>query len=87
MRKTENLKVPTCHTLLKPDTIMGISREAFILNVALGMCFVIIFGSVVMLLFSVLLHFIIYFFTRKDPLILTIFYKKYLKEKEYYHEG
>lgn len=87
MKKTENLKVPTCHTLLKPDTIMGISREAFILNTALGLCFVVIFESVVMLLFSAILHFTIYFFTKKDPLILTIFLKKYVKEKDYYHEG
>lgn len=87
MKKTENLKVPTCQTLLKPQTIMGISREAFILNVALGLCFVVIFESVIMLLFSLILHFIIYFFTKKDPLVLTIFLKKYIKEKEYYHEG
>lgn len=87
MKKTENLKVPTCQTLLKPQTIVGISREAFILNVALGLCFVVVFESVVMLLFSLILHFIIYFFTKKDPLVLTIFLKKYIKEKEYYHEG
>lgn len=87
MKKTENLKVPTCQTLLKPQTIMGISREAFILNAALGLCFVVIFESVIMLLFSLILHFIIYFFTKKDPLVLTIFLKKYIKEKEYYHEG
>lgn len=87
MKKTENLKVPTCQTLLKPQTIMGINREAFILNAALGLCFVVIFESVIMLLFSLILHFIIYFFTKKDPLVLTIFLKKYIKEKEYYHEG
>lgn len=87
MKKTENLKVPTCQTLLKPQTIMGIGREAFILNAALGLCFVVIFESVIMLLFSLILHFIIYFFTKKDPLVLTIFLKKYIKEKEYYHEG
>lgn len=87
MKKTESLKVPTCQTLLKPQTIMGISREAFILNVAFGLCFVVIFESVIMLLFSLILHFIIYFFTKKDPLVLTIFLKKYIKEKEYYHEG
>lgn len=87
MKKTENLKVPTCQTLLKPQTIMGISREAFILNTALGLCFVVIFESVIMLLFSLILHFMIYFFTKKDPLVLTIFLKKYIKEKEYYHEG
>ncbi|STO26880.1 Type IV secretory pathway, VirB3-like protein [Fusobacterium necrogenes] len=87
MKKTENLKVPTCQTLLKPQTIMGISREAFILNAALGLCFVVIFESVIMLLFSLILHFMIYFFTKKDPLVLTIFLKKYIKEKEYYHEG
>lgn len=87
MKKTENLKVPSCQTLLRPQTIMGISREAFILNAALGLCFVVIFESIIMLLFSLILHFIIYFFTRKDPLVLTIFLKKYIKEKEYYHEG
>ncbi len=87
MKKTEKLKVPTCQTLLKPQTIMGISRDAFILNAALGLCFVVIFESIVMLLFSVILHFIIYFFTKKDPLVLTIFLKKYIKEEEYYHEG
>ncbi|SKA06203.1 type IV secretion system protein VirB3 [Cetobacterium ceti] len=87
MKKTENLKVPTCHTLLKPDTIMGISREIFILNAAIGLCFVVIFESVMMLFFSFILHNIIYFFTKKDPLILTIFLKKYIKEKDYYHEG
>ncbi|MEG9320141.1 VirB3 family type IV secretion system protein [Fusobacterium varium] len=87
MKKTEKLKVPTCQTLLKSQTIMGISRDAFILNAALGLCFVVIFESIVMLLFSVILHFIIYFFTKKDPLVLTIFLKKYIKEEEYYHEG
>lgn len=87
MKKTENLKVPTCKPLLKPDTLMGISREAFVLNGALGLCFIVIFESVVMLLFSLILHYLIYFFTKKDPLILTIFLKKYIKEKDYYHEG
>ena len=87
MKKTENLKVPTCQTLLKPQTIMGISREAFILNAALGLFFVVIFEIFIMFLFSLILHFIIYFFTKKDPLVLTIFLKKYIKEKEYYHEG
>lgn len=87
MRKTEGLKVPTCHTLLKPNTVMGISREPFIFNIAIGMCFVILFGSAVMMLFSGILHIIIYFFTKKDPLIFTIFLQKYIKEKEYYHEG
>lgn len=87
MKKTESLKVPTCQTLLKPQTIMGISREAFILNATLGFYLIFLFESIVMVLFPLILHFMIYFFTKKDPLILNIFFKKYIKEKEYYHEG
>lgn len=87
MKKTENLKVPTCQSLLKPQTIAGISREAFILNATLGLCLVIVSETIMVLIASIMLHFTIYFFTKKDPMVLTIFLKKYIKEKTYYHEG
>ena len=76
MKKTEKLKVPTCQTLLKPPTIAGISREIFVLNFASTLCFIVIFESVLMIIFGLILHLALYFFTKKDPLILTIFLNK-----------
>ena len=56
MKKTEKLKVPTCQTLLKPPTIAGISREIFVLNFASTLSFIVIFESVLMIIFGLILH-------------------------------
>ncbi|MGL5569270.1 MAG: VirB3 family type IV secretion system protein [Cetobacterium sp.] len=87
MKKTEHLRVPSCHQLFKSQTMCGISREAFILNSALGLMSVVIFETVLVLLVFVLIYFILYFSTKKDPIVLTIFLKKYIKQKDYYHEN
>lgn len=45
----EDFQVPVCQGLIKPLTILGVSREAMILNVALGASFVIAVRAVYML--------------------------------------
>lgn len=80
-------EIPVCQGLIRPETIAGVSKEAFIINVMLGVSFVMVFSLPYMLIFTVIIHFLLVTTCKKDPLIITIFMKKYLKQKDYYHEG
>lgn len=80
-------EIPVCQGLIRPETIAGVSKEAFIINIMLGVSFVMVFSLPYMLIFTVIIHFLLVTTCKKDPLIITIFMKKYLKQKDYYHEG
>ncbi|MEI6856236.1 VirB3 family type IV secretion system protein [Psychrilyobacter sp.] len=79
--------IPICQGLIKPETIAGVSKEAFIINIMLGVTFVMVLEVPYMLMFTLIIHFILVAICKKDPLILTIFMKRYVKQKDYYHEG
>ncbi len=83
----EDFSIPVCQGLIKPLTIMGVSREAMILNVAAGTCFVVAVRAYYMLPFFFLTHYLLYLVCKKDPLVIKIFLKKYIKQKNYFYEG
>lgn len=79
--------IPVCQGLIKPEMIAGVSKEAMIANVALGAIFALTLKLPYMLIFTLIIHFVLVAICKKDPLVLTIFLKKYIKQKDYYHEG
>ncbi len=83
----DGFQVPVCQGLVKPITILGISREAMILNVGVGTAFVIAVRAWYMLPFFILTHYLLYLACKKDPMVIKIFIKKYIKQKNYFYEG
>ena len=83
----DGFQVPVCQGLVKPITILGISREAMILNVGVGTAFVIAVRAWYMLPFFFLTHYLLYIACKKDPMVIKIFIKKYIKQKNYFYEG
>lgn len=79
--------IPVCQGLIRPEMIAGVSKEAMIANVALGAIFALALKLPYMLIFTLIIHFVLVAICKKDPLVLTIFLKKYIKQKDYYHEG
>lgn len=83
----EELKLPVCQGLIKPLTIAGVSREAMILNVAAATSFVLAVRAWYMLPLFFFTHYLLYLACKKDPMVIKIFLKKYLKQKNYFYEG
>ncbi|MGL4976796.1 MAG: VirB3 family type IV secretion system protein [Cetobacterium sp.] len=81
----KNNKVPVCQGLIKTETIMGISREAFIMNSTLGAMFLLGFRQPYLLIINLFIHFGLKLISRRDPLIIKIFFKRYLKQNEYFN--
>lgn len=83
----DDFSVPVCQGLIKPLTIMGISRNAMIINVAAGAAFVVAVRNPWMLPVFFLTHWLLYIACKKDPMVIDIFIKKYIKQKSYFFEG
>jgi type IV secretion system protein VirB3 len=79
--------VPVCQGLIKVETIAGVSKEAFIMNIMLGAIFIMVLDIPFMLFITLIIHLILVLICKKDPQIITIFIKKYIRQKDYYHEG
>ena len=69
----EELAVPVCQGLIKPLTV--------------GTAFVIAVRAWYMLPFFFLTHYLLYIACKKDPMVIKIFIKKYIKQKNYFYEG
>ena len=87
MEDLEELKIPVCQGLIKPLTIAGISREAMILNVGFAASFVLAVRVWFMLPLFFFTHYLLYLACKKDPDVIKIFMKKYIKQKNYFYEG
>ena len=87
MEDLEELKIPVCQGLIKPLTIAGISREAMILNVGFAASFVLAVRAWFMLPLFFFTHYLLYLASKKDPDVIKIFMKKYIKQKNYFYEG
>ena len=87
MEDLEELKIPVCQGLIKPLTIAGISREAMILNVGFAASFVLAVRAWFMLPLFFFTHYLLYLACIKDPDVIKIFMKKYIKQKNYFYEG
>ena len=87
MEDLEELKIPVCQGLIKPLTIAGISREAMILNVGFAASFVLAVRAWFMLPLFFFTHYLLYLACKKDPDVIKIFMKKYVKQKNYFYEG
>ena len=87
MEDLEELKIPVCQGLIKPLTIAGISREAMILNVGFAASFVLAVRAWFMLPLFFFTHYLLYLACKKDPDVIKIFMKKYIKKKNYFYEG
>lgn len=87
MKDLEGYQVPVCQGLIKPNTIMGISREAMILNGTMATVF--IFSLRLWYMFPVFLitHYLLYRACKKDPEVINIFTKHYVKQPDYFREG
>lgn len=83
----DEIRVPVCQGLIKPLTIMGISREAMILNVTLAASFILAVRAVYTFPFFFLTHYLLHLACKRDPLVIEIFMKKYIKQKKYFYEG
>ena len=83
----KKVRVPVCQGLIKPQTIMGVSREAFILNVTLAGMFLFALKQPVLIIINCIIHFILRGVCKKDPLSIRIFFKRYSKQKDYLNEG
>ena len=87
MEDLEELKIPVYQGLIKPLTIAGISREAMILNVGFAASFVLAVRAWFMLPLFFFTHYLLYLACKKDPDVIKIFMKKYIKQKNYFYEG
>lgn len=87
MEDLEELKIPVCQGLIKPLTIAGISREAMILNVGFAASFVLAVRAWFMLPLFFFTYYLLYLACKKDPDVIKIFMKKYIKQKNYFYEG
>ena len=87
MEDLEELKIPVCQGLIKPLTIAGVSREAMILNVGFAASFVLAVRAWFMLPLFFFTHYLLYLACKKDPDVIKIFMKKYIKQKNYFYEG
>ena len=87
MEDLEELKIPVCQGLIKPLTIAWISREAMILNVGFAASFVLAVRAWFMLPLFFFTHYLLYLACKKDPDVIKIFMKKYIKQKNYFYEG
>ena len=87
MEDLEELKIPVCQGLINPLTIAGISREAMILNVGFAASFVLAVRAWFMLPLFFFTHYLLYLACKKDPDVIKIFMKKYIKQKNYFYEG
>lgn len=83
----DNWNVPVCEALMKPILIAGVSREAFILNVTICVIFVLALKLYLMAILHLIIHFILVQVCKKDPLVIKIFLKRYLKQQDYFYEG
>ncbi|MGL5349001.1 MAG: VirB3 family type IV secretion system protein [Cetobacterium sp.] len=84
MKKT---RVPVCQGLIKSQTIMGVSREVFILNATLCGMFLLALKQPILIVINFIIHFILRGVCKKDPLSIKIFFKRYSKQKDYLNEG
>lgn len=80
-------RVPVCQGLIKPQTIMGVSREAFILNITLGGVFLLALKQPLLVVINFIIHFILRGVCKRDPLLIKIFFKRYSKQRDYLNEG
>ncbi len=87
MNDIEDLAVPVCQGLIKPLTIAGVSREAMILNVGMATAFTLAIRAWYTLPLFIISHFLLKKACKKDPLVINIFLKRYVKQKNYFYEG
>ena len=83
----EELAVPVCQGLIKPLTIAGVSREAMILNVATAAIFVLSLRLYYLFWVFFITHYLLFRACKKDPEVINIFLKKYIRQLDYYGEG
>lgn len=83
----EGYRLPVCHGLIQVPTILGITREAFILNVLLALVFAMVLRAPYLAVINLGAHYILGEVCKEDPLVIKIFLKKYLKQKDYFYEG
>lgn len=87
MSNISDLKIPICQGLTITPTVSGVSKEAFIINTMLGVAFVLILKLYWMIFFFAITLKLLQMACKKDPLVITIFLKDYLKQLDYYNEG
>ena len=78
--------IPVCKALIKPSTILGVSREAMILNCTLAVLF--IYGLKLWYTFPLffITHYLLLLVCKKDPQIVMIYFKDFIKQQDYLSE-
>lgn len=83
----EGFRVPVCQGLVKSLTILGVSREAMILNVASAAIFILVLRLYYLLWIFFITHYLLFRACKKDSEVINIFIKRYIRQKDYYEEG
>lgn len=83
----EGFRVPVCQGLIKPLTILGVSREAMILNVASAAIFILVLRLYYLFWIFLITHYLLFRACKKDSEVINIFIKRYIRQKDYYEEG
>lgn len=86
MNRFKDLSLPICVALTQPSTLGGVSKEAFILNIMGALIFTVPLKLYYMSIVFIIIHFALVKICKKDALILTIFLKDYMKQKDYLNE-
>ncbi|MCF0172070.1 MAG: VirB3 family type IV secretion system protein [Fusobacterium varium] len=81
----EGYQVPVCRALTVYPTIAGIPREAFIILVSLTFLFLVIYRAFFTLPIFIILYLVLRKVCKKDPLIIKIILKCYLKQRKYFY--
>lgn len=85
-KEIKGYKIPVCQALVKTPTILGISRDAFFINAGAATVFILSLRVYWMIIFFIITHILLGIICNKDPQIIEIFLKHYVKQKNYYYE-
>ena len=81
---SEGYKIEVCRALLEEQTIAGVQREVFIAHFGIAITFILLFRMLYTIPIFLCTYHILYRICKKDPLVLKIFFKKYIKQRDYF---
>lgn len=83
----EYKRIRISKNLLKAETVLGVDIVGFVFNLLIGLFVTFVCKLFYMGFFFLFTHFILRRICKKDPQIITIFLKSYLKEPKIYYKG
>ncbi|CVK21533.1 VirB3 family type IV secretion system protein [Sporomusa sphaeroides] len=83
MEKPQGFSIPIRKSLTEQILYAGVPREIAILNVTLAAVFALGLRAVYLVVINLLIHYVAYVRTKKDPQFFECF-RRHFKQKEYY---